>query len=74
MKFVEVYMEHLLIRKAFKYDVQNSIDEANGSTYDSQKGFWKNSITGDAIINDAEFHPKRTKKADVETGEDKKGE
>ena len=46
----------------------------SNSTYDSSKGFWVNNQNGLASIDDPGFRPPRSKKADVETGEDKKGE
>ena len=67
-------MKHLLIENAFEYDILNSSENMSNSTYDSSKGFWVNNQNGLARIDDPGFRPPRSKKADVETGEDKKGE
>lgn len=67
-------MKHLLIEKAFIYDIPNTANNMSCHVYDSAKGFWVNSETGISSINDASFLPPRSKKADIETGEDKKGE
>ncbi len=67
-------MSHLLIEKAFKYEIPDTQDDISHNLYDSNKGFWVNSQNGIASINDSDFRPPRSKKADIETGEDKKGE
>ena len=68
-------MSHLLIEKSFKYKVrsQNSI-LFEKYFYDEVSGYWKNKKNGEPLMHeDKQFKP-RTKKEDIETGEDRKGE
>lgn len=68
-------MSHLLIEKAFKYKIPSQKTALfKEYTYNNVKGYWINDRTGKPLMSeDNEFRPK-TKKEDVETGEDKKGE
>ena len=67
-------MNHLLIEKAFRYQISDTQDDISNNVYDSTKGFWVNCESGIASIDDPNFRAPRSKKADIETGEDKKGE
>lgn len=65
--------EHILLENAFIYDLPQNDPDMTGFSFDNVKGFWINN-NGQACIQDATFSAPRTKKADIETGEDKKGE
>ena len=66
--------EHILLEKAFIYDVPITRQEILGYEYSPEDGFWVNKITlMPLMFDDIDFKP-RTKKEDIETGEDRKGE
>ena len=66
--------EHILIRKAFIYKKQkeNIIDESY--IYDKILGYWVKNDNKKPAIYDPNFSGPITKKMDIETGEDQKGE
>jgi len=68
-------MKHILLEKAFKYDIPKQHEKLfTGYNYDDVKGYWINTTDGKPLMHeDAGFRP-RTKKEDIETGEDRKGE
>ena len=68
-------MSHLLIDKSFKYKVPPQKESLfNDYFYDERKGYWLNKESGKPLMHeDNQFKP-RTKKEDIETGEDRKGE
>ena len=68
-------MSHLLIEKSFKYKVQEQKTAlVNDYFYDNASGYWKSKCNGLPLVHqNNQFKPK-TKKCDVETGEDRKGE
>ena len=68
-------MPHLLITKAFSYKLPKK-DETliKHYTYNENKGYWINAKTGVPMIADSTSHKPQTKKEDIETGEDRKGE
>lgn len=67
--------EHLLLEKAFIYPLEKKQPELVGCTFDSKNGYWIINQTGEPYITDKSMSsPPRTKKCDVETGEDQKGE
>ncbi|WFS63613.1 hypothetical protein LF599_05465 [Pseudodesulfovibrio thermohalotolerans] len=51
----------------------NTVEKKGSYTYNFLKGFWENS-SGVPLIDDANGVNPGTKKCDVETGEDVKGE
>lgn len=65
---------HILIEKANLFSDKRKENNLDFHQYDSDKGYWKNIKTDLASINDALFMRPATKKCDIETGEDKKGE
>lgn len=67
-------MKHLLIEKALIYDVPETIENTSGHKYDAKKGYWVCTNNDTPSIYSENFRPPRSKKADIETGEDKKGE
>ncbi|WP_270505849.1 hypothetical protein [Paraclostridium sordellii] len=67
-------MKHLFLEKVFKYDIKDrKKGDLSGYMYNSKLGYWVNSVM-EPCINNANFIKPQTKKEDVETGEDKKGE
>jgi hypothetical protein len=67
-------MKHVLLDKAHEYEAKRDEDALMNCSYDSQKGYWVNNDSGKPVITDPAAQKPKTKKADVETGEDKKGE
>lgn len=66
--------KHILLEKAFIYEVPESRQELKGYEYNVEGGFWINKTTLIPLMfDDIDFKP-RTKKEDLETGEDRKGE
>ena len=66
-------MEHILLEKAFTYPEPIKISDPDNCYYDDRSGYWKD-FTGKAAINNSVFRVGETKKCDIETGEDQKGE
>lgn len=66
--------KHILEQKAFIYNLPKSLPVMDGYEYDDGKGYWINQTNKTPAIEDQSFAVPRTKKADVETGEDRKGE
>lgn len=66
--------EHILKKKAFIYDLPRTKPDMSDYEFDDLKGFWISQNNKKPCIEDSSFAAPRTKKADIETGEDKKGE
>lgn len=69
--------KHIFIRKAFIYKKSNIslVKEVNeGYEYDALLGYWVNKNNRKPAIYDPHFSGPITKKEDIETGEDQKGE
>ena len=67
-------MKHVLLEKMFIYPIRSQDDILADFEYDDLKGYWKNRISMTPLILDKLAVGPRTKKEDVETGEDRKGE
>lgn len=68
-------MSHLLIEKSFKYKVrEQKIALFNDYFYDDTSGYWKNKRNGLPLMHEENQFKPHTKKEDIETGEDRKGE
>lgn len=65
--------EHILISKAKSYNVHNSLS-IEGYSFNNKIGFWQNNITSEALMLSNDIRKPSTKKEDIETGEDQKGE
>jgi hypothetical protein len=66
-------MDHVLIKNAKRKPYTNKPVMPNGVRYDKEKGFWV--INDSPFVDSDEFKEQQgTKKCDVETGEDQKGE
>lgn len=68
-------MKHIFLDMIFEYDLPeiNNGDFNLEYGYDRIKGYWVDK-EGNPCIFDPNFSKPRTKKADIETGEDLKGE
>lgn len=68
-------MSHFLIKNAFKYDSSLKKNPLkNNFIYDDISGYWREKSSQKPLMHmESGFKP-QTKKADVETGEDRKGE
>ena len=69
-------MNHLLIKKAYKFPSDRKLEDPENCVYDEIKGMW---LWGDEkevlVKSDNPLKPVcGTKKNDIETGEDSKGE
>lgn len=66
--------EHFLVKHAKKYAVQEREPSFDFGSYDIEHGYWRTGNAGKpSVLSEAGMRP-ATKKADVETGEDMKGE
>lgn len=68
---------HLLTGKALRYRVSDiTLEEVPGTTYDAVHGFWRMTEDGQPLIKSEQRRQavRVTKKFDVETGEDQKGQ
>ena len=66
--------KHILIKKAFVYKKGRENFEDKNYVYDYSLGYWIKKGNGKPAVYDPEFSGPRTKKEDIETGEDQKGE
>lgn len=75
IKEQEVDMQgHLLLERAYIYPLPKKPSQPDDCTFDHEKGYWVFNRTGQPLVT-LEDHPRlETKKCDVETGEDRKGE
>lgn len=65
---------HLLLEKAYIYPLPKELHSPSGCTFDHDKGYWVHDETSQPLVT-LKDHPKlETKKCDIETGEDQKGE
>ncbi len=66
--------QHILLDQAISYEFPNAIKPPKNCYYDRILGFWIDKSTGTAMM--MSNHPEKvvTKKCDIETGEDQKGE
>jgi hypothetical protein len=67
---------HLLIGKAFTYPQRDALKGPEDSQYDTTLGLWLWGPGNDVLVKSANRDKPRpgTKKEDIETGEDLKGE
>lgn len=67
-------MKHLFLEKIFRYDANKREKGClEGYDYNSKLGYWVDKLMN-PCIDDTNFIKPQTKKCDIETGEDKKGE
>lgn len=67
-------MQNLIIGKSFRYNNEIEVKIKTDMAYDKVLGFWT-SLTDNKplVLSDNKYKP-QTKKEDIETGEDRKGE
>lgn len=66
--------EHILIEKAKKYNIPDQKLTLDGCSYRSKEGFWVDNSANIAMMKTNKPQKPTTKKHDIETGEDQKGE
>jgi len=66
--------EHILLIKAKRYEVETILPVPNNCIFQASSGYWVNTITGDPMMLGDNPNKPITKKYDIETGEDQKGE
>jgi len=66
--------QHLLLEKAFIYPLPKEEPVLTGCDFDIEKGYWVMNGSNIPLVFDKKGIRPRSKKADVETGEDQKGE
>lgn len=67
-------MHNIIISKSFKYKLQNLKKLSNNIKYDSNLGYWILLTENKPYMLSNIFQKPMTKKHDIETGEDHKGE
>ena len=66
--------KHILLDKSESYKIPKEISEPKGCLYNRQLGYWVNQDTELAMMLGKYPERMQTKKHDIETGEDQKGE
>lgn len=67
-------MKHILLKNAFAYKKRKLVKEPKGYIFDYKLGAWVDSVKNTLLVNSLQFCALSTKKHDIETGEDQKGE
>ncbi len=65
---------HIILEESFKYDLPKKENIPNNYQYSEEDGFWRNITNSIPLIEDSDGPKPQTKKQDVETGEDRKGD
>lgn len=65
---------HILLEKAFSYENNSHKLLPENCFYDRKNGLWRTKNTGDVMMVSNFAQRPETKKCDIETGEDQKGE
>lgn len=66
--------KHIIISESKKHMISSDDMSIQGSTYCVKKGFWIDNKTGTPMMLCENSNKPTTKKWDIETGEDQKGE
>ena len=66
--------DHILLEKAKKYDIPEQNLTPNGCSYSAKEGFWVDDSSNKAMMKTEKPQKPTSKKCDIETGEDQKGE
>ena len=66
--------KHILLEKAHIYNINRIEPKIDGCSYDSVNGYWLIDENQLPIIFDSDWPKPQSKKNDIETGEDQKGE
>ncbi|WP_143011019.1 hypothetical protein [Siphonobacter aquaeclarae] len=67
-------MKHILLENAISYNTENSVHIPQGYRYDCEKNAWYSSENNCYLVHHRDFPRIGTKKNDIETGEDQKGQ
>lgn len=67
-------MKHILLQKAFTYKKREKITAPTGYEFDCFLGAWISISDKSLLVNHKDFPGYGTKKNDIETGEDMKGQ
>jgi hypothetical protein len=65
--------KHPLLQRAHRYEVKDGDPSPKGFFYDAAVGAWRSESTGELWAEMSGQDRPRTKKQDIETGEDQKG-
>lgn len=66
--------QHIIIEKAKRYNANGIIETPEGCNYDAHSGYWVNNNTSIPMMLGNGSRKPTSKKCDIETGEDQKGE
>lgn len=66
--------KHILLENAHVYPLPRKHPQMKGYSYSDEKGYWTSKASLEAYVYNKDEEKPRTKKCDVETGEDQKGE
>lgn len=66
--------EHILIEKAYRYPAPIEKPTPKDCTFQENHGYWVNNSTGEVMMLSNDPRRPQSKKCDLETGEDQKGE
>ncbi|MDD2966305.1 MAG: hypothetical protein PHN64_02260 [Desulfovibrionaceae bacterium] len=68
-------VKHILLQKAFIFEPAKEIPKPADCSYNNANGYWQIDSTGEVMITSRTIlEGLVSKKADIETGEDQKGE
>lgn len=67
-------MKHILLQKAFTYKKSKKLTAPIGYEFDNFLGAWISVSDRSLLVNHKDFPGRGTKKNDIETGEDMKGQ
>jgi len=67
-------MKHILLQKPIRYKKRKTIKPPDNFKFDSVLGAWINKIDNTLLIFAKDFKTQASKKFDIETGEDHKGQ
>lgn len=65
---------HIILDNAKRYKVMGNVEKPKGYFYDDIVGYWRNELDGKAYVKSINYSSAVSKKHDIETGEDEKGE
>ena len=66
--------DHILLEKAKKYSIPDQNLTPKGCSYRAKEGFWLDDSSNMAMMKTNDPQKPTSKKCDIETGEDQKGE
>ena len=66
--------EHIILEKAKRYSAPDGVTAPDGCLYKAHEGFWVEKGTNAPMMRSDNPRKPISKKCDIETGEDQKGE